>query len=101
MVHAVREALGRGPTRTRVFYRDATIVVMMEDTLTAPERALAAGGRADAVAQLRQALQATLRDEMVAAVERRTGRAVVACMSMSNLDPDLLGEVFVLDAPVG
>ena len=95
-----RVETGRGPSRARAFYRDDVIVVLLEDLMSKAERRLVARGKDDAVTQLRQALQDSLREDMVAVIERLTGIRVRAFMSGNHLDPDVAVEVFVLEAPV-
>ena len=41
----------------------------------------------------------TMRDDLVAIVERRLGRTVLAFMSQNHIDPDLAVEVFILEPP--
>jgi uncharacterized protein YbcI len=97
VVRFYHDEMGRGPSHARAFYRDDVVVVMLEDTLTKPERALKARGRDDAVLDLRKVLQSAMREEFVAIVEELTGRKVRAFLSGNHLDPDLLIECFVLD----
>jgi hypothetical protein len=40
-----------------------------------------------------------MRDDLVAEVERITGRKVAAFMSANHLDPDHAIEAYILDAP--
>jgi uncharacterized protein YbcI len=71
--------------------------VLLEGTLTAAESALAKSGEQEYVAALRRKVQQTMRDDLEAAVERVTGRQVIAFMSDSHLDPDVSAETFVLE----
>lgn len=100
VVRAHNEHLGRGPTRARAFYRDNVVVVVLEDALTKAERSLAAGGKTEAVREMREAFHDAMRADLVAAVEELTGCKVNAFMSSSHLDPDYAAEVFVLDRPL-
>jgi uncharacterized protein YbcI len=68
----------------------------MQDTLTKAERSLVADGKQEEVLRGRHSLQRTMRGDLVAAVERLTGREVVAFMSDNHVDPDLACEIFVL-----
>ena len=97
LVRIQREYLGRGPTRARASMRGDTIVVLMEDTLTKAERRLVGDGRQEEVVRMRYSLQQTMRDDIVAAVRELTGRAVLAFMSDTHIDPDLACEVIVLE----
>lgn len=95
-----RESTGRGPTKTRAFYRDEVIVMILEDTMTKAERSLVSHGRADAVRHMREAFRDAIRQEIVAGVEALTGAKVRAFLGAHHLEPDILVETFVLDRPV-
>lgn len=97
VVRIQREYLGRGPNKARASIRDDTIVVIMQDTLTKAERSLIADGRQEDVLRIRQSFQRTMRADIVAAVERLTGRTVLAFMSDTHIDPDLACEVILLE----
>jgi uncharacterized protein YbcI len=97
IVHLHREYLGRGPTKARTSIRDDTIVVLMTDTLTKAEHSLVADGKADEVLSTRHSLQGTMRNDMVTAVERLTGRTVMAFMSTNHIEPDLACEILILE----
>jgi uncharacterized protein YbcI len=96
IVHLHHEYLGRGPTKARTSIRDDTIVVLMTDTLTKAEHSLVADGKADEVLKTRHSLQGTMRNDMVSAVERITGRTVMAFMSTNHIEPDLACEILIL-----
>jgi uncharacterized protein YbcI len=92
--------LGRGPTKAQAFYRDNIVVVVMEDTLTAAERGLAAAGGREAVLEMRLRYQQTMRPDLVDAIEALTGRTVEAFLSGNHISPDLAVELFILDQPI-
>ena len=96
-VKLLREYTGRGPTRSRTTIDRDTVVIMLGDTLTRGEQKLVEDGRADSVLKLRHEYQLTMRDDLVAAVERATERKGVAFMSQNHIDPDLAVEVFALE----
>ena len=93
--------LGRGPKKAYTVHRDAVVVTVLQDVMTRAERALIEADDGDKVLEIRHRLQHAIADEMKAAVERVTGRTVVAFMSDSHLDPDMAVEVFVLDETLG
>jgi uncharacterized protein YbcI len=95
-----KAALGRGPTRTQVFFRHTVIVVLMQDDLTSAERLLVSGGDTTAVIHARLRIQDLMRESLVAGIEELTGCKVEAFMSSNHIDPDLVSEMFVLDRPV-
>lgn len=99
-MRAHRQYVGRGPTHAQAFYRHNVVVVILRDGLTTIERNLVGDHGEQAVAQIRNELQATMREAMVTAVEELTGCTVEAYLSAHSLDPDIASEVFVLDRPV-
>jgi uncharacterized protein YbcI len=95
-----RSHVGRGPTKARAFFRDNIVVVVLEDVLTQSERSLVASGRHDTVIRVQEALLETMSADLIAAIETLTDRRVTAFMSATHLEPDMAGEIFVLDRPV-
>jgi uncharacterized protein YbcI len=96
IVGVVHDYTGRGPTRARTSIRDDVVVVMLQETMLKAERSLVEAGKAELVAEMRRSFQQTMRADMSAAVEKLTGRKVIAFMSDSHLEPDYSAEVFVL-----
>ena len=99
-VQLLHEYTGRGPTKAKTLINDDVVTVLLADTLTKGERKLVDSGRSDRVLQLRHDYQLTMRDDLVATVERQLDRKVIAFMSQNHIDPDLAVEVFVLESPV-
>jgi uncharacterized protein YbcI len=98
MVVAVyADYLGRGPTKARTYATDGVVTCLLEDTLTRAEQSLIRSGRESAVLEVRNSLQATMREELVKAMERLTEQRVKAMISGTQLDPDVTTQVFVLD----
>jgi uncharacterized protein YbcI len=95
-----RAHVGRGPKKAQAFYRNNVIVVILEGMMTKAEQTLIARGKHDAVMQMRDAFQETMRDALVANVEELTGSKVRAFMSGNSIDPDMSVEVFILEEPV-
>ena len=96
-VRLLHEYTGRGPTKAKTLINDDLVTVLLADTLTKGERKLVDNGRSERVLQLRHDYQLTMRDDLVAIVERQLDRKVVAFMSQNHIDPDLAVEVFVLE----
>jgi uncharacterized protein YbcI len=99
VVQIMAEYTGRGPTKARTSIRDDVIVVLMQDTLTKAERSLLKAGHEEFVLETRHRFQTTMRDDLVAAVERLSQRRVIAFMSTNHAEPDMAVEIFAL-APV-
>jgi uncharacterized protein YbcI len=97
MLHAYT---GRGPTKAWTSFDADLITVVLRDTLTKGERSLVANGRRELVLQTRKAFQDAMAVELIAGVQERTGRTVIAFLSENHIDPDIAIENFVL-APNG
>ena len=97
MVGIHTEYLGRGPKTASTFHKDNVIVTLMHEVMTPAERSLARGARGDAVTQMRHMFQETMEADFKAAVERCTGREVIAFISGNHVDPDMAAEIFILD----
>ena len=93
--------LGRGPRTASTFHYGNVLVTLMHDVLTPAEKALAEAHHTDAVSRMRHLFQKTMESDFREAVERLTGRKVVAFISGNHADPDIAAELFVLDGPIG
>jgi uncharacterized protein YbcI len=94
------EYLGRGPTTASTFHHGNVLVTLMHGVLTRAEKSLARTDRAHIVNNIRQLFQETMEADSRAAVERLTGRKVVAFISGNHIDPDIEADVFILDTPL-
>jgi uncharacterized protein YbcI len=95
-VQVLHEYTGRGPTKAKTAINEDTVTVLMADALTHAERRLVENGYTDTVLRTRAQFQQAMRADLVALVEQKLERDVVAFMSANHLDPDLAIEVFVL-----
>jgi uncharacterized protein YbcI len=95
-VQLMREYTGRGPTKARTYINDDLITVVLQDTLTMGERSLVRDGQVELVLATRKAFQMTMGPQLIAAVERHSGRSVYAFLSANHVDPDVAVESFVL-----
>ena len=96
----ISEFVGRGATRSRAFVHNDVVVLLLEDGATRAEVNLVAAGRAELVRQARDALQRAMEDDLVAAVERLTGRTVRTFISGLSTQGESASEVFVLEPEV-
>jgi uncharacterized protein YbcI len=96
-VQLLHEYTGRGPTEAKTEINDDQVTILLANTLTKGESKLVENGKADRVLQLRHEYQLTMRDDLIAIVERQLDRKVIAFMSQNHIDPDLAVEVFVLE----
>jgi uncharacterized protein YbcI len=97
VVHLLSEHTGHGPTKARTHIDEELITVVLQDSLTKGERALASSGETELVLANRAAYQNALREALTAAVEEISGRRVRAFLSASHIDPDYAIESFILE----
>jgi uncharacterized protein YbcI len=93
--------LGRGPKTASTFHYGNVLVTLMHDVLTHAEKSLTKTNQADAVNHIRHLFQETMEADFRDAVERLTGRKVLAFISGNHIDPDIAAELFILDGPPG
>ena len=98
IVQLHKEFYGKGPTKAKTYYHDDLVVVLMRGGFTRVEETLLQSGRGDSVKQQRSDFQQVMRAPFVQVIEEETGRKVAAFMSSSHQHPDMLAEVFVLEA---
>jgi uncharacterized protein YbcI len=94
------EYLGRGPRRASTFHYGHVLVTLMHDVLTPAEKSLTRTNQTGAVGHIRQLFQETMEADFREAIERLTGRKVLAFISGNHIDPDIAAELFILDAPL-
>ena len=97
----IADFAGRGATRSRAFVHDDVVVCLLEDGATKAEVHLVAAGRDELVRMNRDALQRVMEGELVAAVERLTGRKVIKFLSGTSTAADASVELFVLEPVAG
>jgi uncharacterized protein YbcI len=93
----VADFSGRGASKSRAFIDHDVVVCLLEDDATKAEVNLAAAGRSDLVRVARDALQHAMEGQLVAAVERLSGRNVRLFMSGTSTQGTSSVEVFVLE----
>ena len=97
----IADFTGRGATRSRAIVQQDLVVCVLEDSATRAEQNLAAAGKADLVRLQRDALQRAMGPQLIAAVERLTGRQVRTFMSGTDERGASSVEAFVLDPDPG
>jgi uncharacterized protein YbcI len=93
----VAEYTGRGATRSRAFVDQDVVVCLLEDGATKAERNLVAAGKDELVRRQRDALARAMEAELVARVERLTGRTVRTFLAGTSTLADSSVKVFVLE----
>jgi uncharacterized protein YbcI len=100
MVGIHTEHLGRGPGSASTFHYRDVLVTLMHGVLTPAERSLTRHNQTDFVNRIHRLFQDTMEADLREAVERLTGRKVLAFISGHSIAPDTAAEVFILDAPL-
>jgi uncharacterized protein YbcI len=96
VVQVLRQYTGRGPTKSRTYFNEDLIVVVLQGTFTPAERSLVAAGKDDVVLSGRRALQGIMRADLIAGIEDLTGRTVFAFLSDNSIEPDVKVKSFLL-----
>jgi uncharacterized protein YbcI len=81
----------------RCFMFEDLVITFVDIELLPSEELLVEAGHPELVKEVHDQFEETIRASFMAAVERATGRAVVAFMSQTHIDPHFTIEVFVLD----
>jgi uncharacterized protein YbcI len=97
IVKLIADFTGRGPTRSRAFVHQDLVVCVLEDGATQAEQNLVAAGESGLVRLQRDALQRALAPELIAAVQRLTGRTVRTFLSGMDESGAASVEAFVLE----
>ena len=97
LVSLYKKHFGKGPTRCQTYLEPNLVVVILGEGYTASERTLFEAGRWYEVRSARQIWQDSMQELFVKTIEELTGRTVAAFLSANRQDPDLAGELFVLE----
>jgi uncharacterized protein YbcI len=96
VVRLLSEFTGRRPTKAQTYIDEDIIIVVVYDTLTEVERGIVRKGSIDLVRTTREGCQKAMKPDLIAAVERLSGRRITALLSQSHIDPDVAITSFVL-----
>ena len=97
IVGLFKKYVGRGPTYARTYVHEDLVITVLHDTMTRGEVTLKEEDEEEKLRELRKIFQGAFRDEAVSAIERATGRRVIAFLSDHAVEPDWSAEVFVLE----
>ncbi len=92
----VADFTGRGAPKSRAFIDQDVVVCLLEDGATKAEVNLVAAGKAELVRLARDELQRAMEPQLVAVVERLTGRKVRLFLSGISTLAESSVEVFAL-----
>jgi uncharacterized protein YbcI len=93
----IADFTGRGATKSRAFVHQDLVVSVFEDGATRAERNLVAIGESRLVRIQRDALQRAIGPQLIAAVERLTGRSVRIFLSGMDESGAASIEAFLLE----
>jgi uncharacterized protein YbcI len=97
LVRLHKEYYGKGPTKTKTFVVDDTVVCILRGGFTAVERTLVSSGRDDAVKVIRHAFQEAMGSRFTQVIEDALERKVIAYLSQVHTGPEVSVEVFLLE----
>lgn len=97
MVRLLKDYYGTGPSQVKTIYDDDLVLCVLRGGFTKSEQTLHESGLGEQVALFRHAFQKVMAPRFREVVESATGRRVVAFMSGNENDPNMLGEIFVLE----
>jgi uncharacterized protein YbcI len=100
LVGIQHEYLGRGPKTATTFHQGNVLVTLMHEVLTRAEKSLTLNDRRDAVTNMRHLFQESMEADFKTAIERLTGRKVIAFISGNHIEPDIAAELFILDEAI-
>ena len=100
LVQLYSRCCGKGPTRAKTHMDGDTVVCILRDPYTTPERTLLDAGEVETVQRMRDGFRRTMETESHGLVEANCGRKVIASVATMHADPDLAAEVFVLEPRV-
>jgi uncharacterized protein YbcI len=92
----IADFTGRGAQKSRAFVHQDVVVCVLEDGATTAERNLVAAGKAELVRIQRDALQRAAGPQLIASVQRLTGRTVLTFMSGTDEEGGSSVEAFLL-----
>ena len=98
LVHALKEQYGKGLHNAKSYLCDNVLLVVMSGGLLPAEQTMVDRGREDLVRDFRQQFENELAGPFAALVEDTVGRKVINYQSQIMFEPDMVFELFVLEA---
>lgn len=100
-VRLYKQAFGRGPTKARTVFADPnTILILLEDALTAGEQTLLDAGADEQFREFRRVIQGVLEPALRSLVERTLGRGTRALIAGIDADSATSAHVITLEPAV-
>jgi uncharacterized protein YbcI len=101
MVARQKRFWGKGPKNVKSYIIDDLVLIVMRGGLTVAERTMVDFGQHDLVRQFRQVFENEMTSELSQMIEQLAKRKVLTYQSQILFDPDVVIEIFVLDATPG
>jgi len=92
-----KDLYGKGPTRARSYVVGDILLCVLAGGFSRAELTLLAAGKAGVVRRQREELQEIARTRFTSTIESITGRSVLAWLSSTDGQAQLIAEVFVLE----
>ena len=101
IVGIMREHYGRGPMRAKTYALDDVIVCVLRGSGFTPlEQTIMDDNGAERVVAMRHEFQRMISGRYTEAIERLSGRKVLAFLSQAHVEPDITMEMFIIDGPL-
>jgi uncharacterized protein YbcI len=101
IVGILSDHYGRGPMKAKTYALDDIIVCVMRGSGFTPlEQTIMDSGEPERVIEMREDFQRVMADRYKAAIEKLTGRKVLAFLSQAHVEPDITMEIFFVDRPL-
>lgn len=101
MVGAQKKYFGKGPVRTKSYFVDDLLFIVMRGGMTRAEETMIDFEQTDQVRDFRQTFENEMTERLTTMIEDLTGRKVLTYQSQILFDPDLVIEIFVFDKGLG
>jgi uncharacterized protein YbcI len=90
LVHLHKEYYGKGPTKSKTFIVDDTVLCVLRGGFTPVERTLIDSGHAEALREIRHAFQQAMSTRFSSVIESTLDRKVIDYLSQVHMDPEVV-----------
>ena len=91
------EYYGKGPLRSKTYWQDDLVCVVLEETFTQAEKTLIRQGEIEPIRDIRRRFQQVVADQFISVIEQATGRKVRVFVSETDVESDVSVEIFLLE----
>lgn len=97
IVRLLKGYYGTGPFRVKTIYDEDLVICVLRGGLNKAEQTVHDSGHPEDVVTFRHAFQRSMSERFQEVVEKATGRKVIGFMSGNSMNPNMFGEIFVLE----